>query len=92
MPINLHEVHPLVGFVLLLLTIIAYRFISPDKTVDYRTLIPFLGALKREDEPPMEVRVRIAMMVIISMVILASSLYTLVTPPSSRVDLSTQVR
>ncbi len=77
MLINPHEIYPLVGFVMLLVAIIAYRFIPHDKTIDYRTLIPLAGTIRPMDEVPVEVRVRIAMMVIVSIVILASSLYTI---------------
>jgi hypothetical protein len=79
MPFELHEVHPIVGFVVVLLTVIAYRFIPPDKTINYRLLIPLAGTLKRGDEPPIEVHVRIAMMVLVSIIVLISSLYTILS-------------
>lgn len=79
MPFELHEVHPLVGFAIVLLAIMAYRFIPPDKTIDPRFLIPLAGTLKREDDQNIEVHVRIAMMVLISLVVLASSLYTIMS-------------
>lgn len=79
MPIELHEVHPLVGFVIVLLAVIAYRFIPPGKTIDPRLLIPLAGTLKRGDEPNIEVHVRVAMMVLVSFVVLASSLYTILS-------------
>lgn len=77
MPVSPHEVHSLIGFVIVLLAIIAYRFIPPDKTVDYQLLIPMAGIIKRKNEPFTKVHVRIAVMVIVSIVILAGSLYTI---------------
>jgi len=77
MPTYFDEVYPLVGFIVVLMAVVAYRLIPPNKTIDYRMLIPFAGTIKQENEPPAEVKARVAMMVLVSVVILASSLYTI---------------
>ncbi|MCR4299294.1 MAG: hypothetical protein NUV75_11210 [Gallionella sp.] len=63
----------------MLLAVIAYRFIPPDKTIDSRLLIPLAGTLKHGGEPNYEIHVRIAMMVLVSFVVLFGSLYTILS-------------
>ncbi|MCH8942968.1 MAG: hypothetical protein IIA48_11095 [Bacteroidetes bacterium] len=76
---ELHELHPIIAFTIVLLAIVAYRFIRPGKTVNLGLLIPFAGTVKRKDETNIEVNVRITMMVLVSFIVLASSVYTILT-------------
>ena len=76
---ELHELHPLVAFTIVILAIVAYRFIKPDKTFDLHFLVPLAGIIKDKDEANTMVNVRITMMVLVSLIVLVSSIYTILT-------------
>lgn len=76
-PFDFHAAHPLLAFIALLIATILYRFIPRDRTVDLQSLISLAGTIKDKKQPTIYVNTRLAMMVIISLAVLGSSLYTI---------------
>lgn len=69
------NIHPLIAFAAVLIAIIAYRFIPDDKTVELR--VPFSATIKATKAKELRVNLRMSMMIIVSIAVLTSALYTI---------------